>query len=188
MRKPAQPWLDEWESGDIEERVLDATKVDDAACAENPSVQVRGLARSPRFRAPWLCTARERQQRRGRRGMIGDCADATGLLDGGEQFAVLGFPARRRSGEGHRDLGPAPSGRGTRAPTGQEEGALQPCGPGPAGGTAAPAEATRSWPDAAARTPGHGAALAPRLYQEAERCPVQAQAAGPAPHRALGPP
>jgi hypothetical protein len=46
MRKPAQPWLDEWESGDIEERVLDATKVDDAACAENPSVQVRGLARA----------------------------------------------------------------------------------------------------------------------------------------------
>jgi hypothetical protein len=30
MRKPAQRWLDEWEAGDIEERVLEATELDDA--------------------------------------------------------------------------------------------------------------------------------------------------------------
>jgi hypothetical protein len=44
---------------------------------------------------------------------------------------------------------------------GGEEGPLHPCGPGPAGGAAAPAETAGASPDAVAGTPRHGAALAP---------------------------
>jgi hypothetical protein len=95
-------------------------------CRKSIRAGERLSACGPRFRASWLCTARERPQRRGRRGMMGDCADATGLPDGGEHVRGPGPPARKRSGEGHRDLGPAPSGRGTRAPAGREEGAPHP--------------------------------------------------------------
>ena len=95
------------------------------------------------------------------RGMMCDCADATGLLDGGQHIRGPGPSSRDRSGQEHRDLGSPPPGRGAGAPAGREEGALQPCGPGLAGGAAAPAKAARPRPDALAGMPRHGAALAP---------------------------
>src|SRR6266487_1179607 len=112
--------------------------------------------------------------------MMTGCAVATGLPDCDEHVRDPASSSRERSGQGHRDLGPAPPDRGTGTPAGRKEGPLHPSGPGLAGGAAAPLETGDAPPDAVAGTPGHGAALAPRPDQRTARCPVQTQAAGPA--------
>ena len=139
-----------------------ARQLADLACAENSSVQVRGVGSAGP--GSGLRGSVRRGNGHGEvchRGMMCDCADATGLLDGGQHIRGPGPSSRDRSGQEHRDLGSPPPGRGAGAPAGREEGALQPCGPGLAGGAAAPAKAARPRPDALAGMPRHGAALAP---------------------------
>lgn len=133
----------------------------DVVCAENciragevHDVRQSGLG----FRRP--VQDGKRPRRGGRRGMMCDCAVAIGLLDGDERVRGAAPSFRERSGQGHRDLGLAPSGRGAGAPAGREEGAPYACGPGLAGGAVAQAGATGAWPDAVAGTARYGAALA----------------------------
>ena len=53
--------------------------------------------------------------------MMTGCAVATGLPDCDEHVRDPASSSRERSGQGHRDLGPAPPDRGTGTPTGERK-------------------------------------------------------------------